>query len=257
MILNGKVVLITGGYGYLGQGIVKGLLSQGAVVVVLARDVQKFESLKTQVVVSAQLDLHFEYCDISSSVSFKTAFMHCQEKFGRINAVINNAFFSKGQNPEVLTDEDWTYGLSGTLSSVFKSIREIIPLMKEKGGSIINVSSMYGIVAPDFEAYRNAPDSLNPPHYGAAKAGILQLTRYYASYLGKYNIRVNAVTPGPFPSPEVQKDKAFVEELKKRTLLGRIGVPEDLTGVFVLLVSDYSGFITGQNFIVDGGWTAK
>jgi len=101
---------------------------------------------------------------------------------------------------------------------------------------------MYGMVAPDFEANRNVPASLNPPHYGAAKAGILQLTRYYASYLGKYNIWVNAVIPGSFPSPEVQKNKVFVVELKKRTLLGRIGIPEDLAGVFVLLESDYSRF---------------
>ncbi|HKB44766.1 MAG TPA: SDR family oxidoreductase, partial [Chitinophagaceae bacterium] len=100
-------------------------------------------------------------------------------------------------------------------------------------------------------------DSLNPPHYGAAKAGILQLTKYYASYLGSSGITVNCVTPGPFPSLEVQKNHKFIEKLSARTLLGRIGKPEDLAGAFVFLSSDAANFITGQNLVVDGGWTVK
>ncbi|MFT4848997.1 MAG: NAD(P)-dependent dehydrogenase (short-subunit alcohol dehydrogenase family), partial [Sediminicola sp.] len=123
--------------------------------------------------------------------------------------------------------------------------------------SIANVSSMYGLVAPDFDAYENCPQFLNPPHYGAAKAGVIQLSKYYASFLGKKGIRVNAVSPGPFPSSEVQKNDNFMKELSKRTLLNRIGLPHELAGVFVFLMSESSRFITGQNFVVDGGWTVR
>ena len=114
---------------------------------------------------------------------------------------------------------------------------------------------MYGMVAPDFSVYSESPNFLNPPNYGAAKAGVLQLTKYYASYLGKFNIQVNVVTPGPYPAEGTQQDKEFIKKLSTKTLLGRIGTPEDVAGVFVFLASEAAAFITGQNFIVDGGWT--
>jgi gluconate 5-dehydrogenase len=148
--------------------------------------------------------------------------------------------------------------LDGTLSSVFRVIKALIPIYKQQQkGKIINVSSMYGNVAPQFEVYTEYPEYLNPPHYGAAKAGVIQLTKYYASYLGQFNVQVNCVTPGPFPSPKVQGTQGFITELEKRTCLGRIGKPEELAGAFVFLASDASNFITGQNIVVDGGWTVK
>ena len=115
---------------------------------------------------------------------------------------------------------------------------------------------MYGVVAPDFSVYDDSPQFFNPPHYGAAKAGLVQLTKYYASYLGKYNINVNAVSPGPFPHDSVQKDVGFIKRLESKTALKRIGKPSDLGGIFVFLCSDASNYITGQNLMVDGGWTA-
>jgi gluconate 5-dehydrogenase len=175
----------------------------------------------------------------------------------RINAFINNAFYLKGNSPEEMTDNDFNNGIEGTLTTCFKSIKTLIPVMKNQGyGKIINVSSMYGVVAPDFSIYDNSPRFLNPPHYGAAKAGLVQLTKYYASYLGKYNINVNAVSPGPFPSDSVQKDVGFIKKLQSKTALKRIGKPSDLGGVFTFLCSDASNYITGQNIVVDGGWTS-
>ena len=114
---------------------------------------------------------------------------------------------------------------------------------------------MYGVVAPDFRVYDESPQFLNPPHYGAAKAGVIQLTKYYSSFLGRDNITVNAITPGPFPSSAVQEDSDFINHLKNKTALGRVGEPEDLAGAFVFLLSDAANYITGQNIIVDGGWT--
>lgn len=254
--LDYKTVLITGGYGFLGKAISESLLFHGAHVYILGRDKEKF--LETFKEINDKSNLFFEYCDVSSTDNIKNTFKKISDKTGKIDVLINNAFYSKGQSPEIMTDEEWETGIDGTLSNVFRCIRESIPYFKKNmGGKIINVASMYGVVAPQFEVYDEFPQFLNPPHYGAAKAGIIQLTKYYASYLGNLGINVNTVTPGPFPSKSVQKNVGFVDELKKKTCLNKIGSPEDLAGAFVFLASEASNFITGQNIIIDGGWTIK
>ncbi len=251
--LKGKVVIVTGGYSHLGKSITESLIFHNAIVYVLGRDKAKFEETLT-----SDSNLHFVTCDIESSNIIEESLKEVLAKEGRIDCIINNAFYCKSHSPEEILNEDFTYCLDGTLSSVFRLTKALIPLFKkQQKGKIINVSSMYGIVAPQFEVYNEYPEYLNPAHYGAAKAGVIQLTKYYASFLGKYNINVNCVTPGPFPNFKIQEKKGFVEELKKRTCLDRIGSPEDLAGTFVFLVSDASNFITGQNIIVDGGWTIK
>lgn len=254
--LDYKIVLVTGGYGFLGKAITESLLFHGAQVYVLGRDKDKF--LNSFKEIKDKSNLFFEYCDVSSTDEIKNTFKKINDKTGKIDVLINNAFYSEGQSPEIMTDEEWETGIDGTLNNVFRCIREIIPYFKETmRGKIINVSSMYGVVAPQFEVYDQFPQFLNPPHYGAAKAGIIQLTKYYASYLGNLGINVNTVTPGPFPSLSVQKSEDFLNELKKKTCLNKIGTPEDLAGVFVFLASEASNFITGQNIIIDGGWTIK
>lgn len=255
--LKGKVVVLTGGYGHLGKAIAESLIYHEAIVYVLGRDEEKFNAVFTHDLVNRE-QLNFTFCDISSAESIAKALEIVNAKEGAIDVVINNAFYSKGQSPELMTDEEWAYCIDGTLSSVFRVTRAIIPYYKKAGrGKIINVSSMYGVVAPQFEIYDDFPEYLNPPHYGAAKAGVIQLTKYYASFLGKFGVQVNAVTPGPFPSENVQKATGFVKELNQKTSLNRIGTPEDLAGAFIFLASDASNFVTGQNIIVDGGWTAK
>ena len=250
--LEGKVALVTGGYGHLGTAITKSLFEAGAIVYVLGRSQDKFsdafaENLQT---------IKFQYCDIADTQSIKKAFETISHEAGAIDVLVNNAFYSKGQNPEALTDEEWAYGMDGNLNSVYRCIREVVPYLKERGGRIVNVASMYGMVSPDFSVYEGSSAFLNPPHYGAAKAGVLQLTRYFACYLGKYNITVNAVTPGPFPSKNVQQDEKFIAQLERKNPLNRIGNPDDLKGAFVYLASDASAFMTGQNMVIDGGWTA-
>jgi NAD(P)-dependent dehydrogenase (short-subunit alcohol dehydrogenase family) len=255
--LADKVILITGGYGYLGKPITKALIYHGAKVFVLGREEKKFSEAFSDVEFDKDY-LGFEVCDIADSKSIKNAYQKISLTTGKIDALINNAFYSRGNSPENLSDDDWNFGIDGTLNSVFRCIREIIPYFKNAGsGKIVNVASMYGIVAPDFSIYDSAPQFLNPPHYGAAKAGIIQLTRYYASYLGNYGITVNAVTPGPFPSDGVQTNSEFINQLRNKTVLNRIGRPEDVAGAFVYLISNAADFVTGQNIIVDGGWTIK
>jgi gluconate 5-dehydrogenase len=254
--LTSKIVLITGGYGHLGKAVTESLLFHGAIVYVLGRDEKKFT--KSFLNNSNSGNIHFQYCDIENSASITNAFKIVHDKTERIDVLINNAYYNKGTSAEFMTDEEWGIGIDGTLNSVFRCMREILPYFKKaQKGKIINVSSMYGIVSPDFEVYENFQEFLNLPNYGAAKAGIIQLTKYYASYLGKIGININTITPGPFPSEKVQQSTKFIDELSRRTCLNRIGKPEDLGGAFVFLSSDASDFITGQNIIVDGGWTTK
>lgn len=251
---KGQNVIITGGYGHLGKAITLSLAAHGAKVYVLGRSADKFtESFKGS---KWKESIFFVHGDISSSESLGLAFEKVYQDAGNINGLINNAFYAKGQSPENMSRDDFNYTVDGTLTTVFESIKLILPYLAEQA-SIINVSSMYGVVAPDFDAYANCPEYLNPPHYGAAKAGVIQLTKYYASYLGKRGIRVNAISPGPFPSFTIQENEEFMRQLKERTLLNKYGLPAELAGIFVFLMSDSARFITGQNFFVDGGWNVR
>jgi len=252
--LKGRVVIVTGGYGHLGTGMTNRLLAYVANVIVAGRSIEKFKNKFS----SLSDKVTFEYCDISSSKSFKELFEKVYTKFSRIDAVVNNAHFIKGRFTEEISDEDWAATMEGVLGAVYKSIREVTPYLKaQKAGKIINISSMYGVVSPNFKLYEgeNCHQYTNPPHYGAAKAALIQLTKYYAVLLGRHNIQVNCITPGPFPKPEIQQNEEFIKRLQQSNPLGKIGEPENLVGPLVLLASKGSDFITGQNIIVDGGWT--
>lgn len=248
--LKGKVAVVTGGYGHLGRAMVNGLSDAGARVVVAGKDKTKFKK-----VFGGSRMVEFEKIDISSTPSIKSCFRNIIKKFGAIDVLVNNAIYRKGVSPEKMTDAEWNYGVDGVLGSVFRCIREIIPHMKKRGGNIINISSMYGVVSPDFRIYEYNPSSFSPPDYGAAKAGVIQLTKYYGVYLAQYKIRVNCITPGPFPAKEGQNAKRFAAALAAKTVVNRYGNPDDLKGPVVFLASDASSFITGHNLIVDGGWT--
>ncbi len=248
--LNDKNALITGGYGHLGKAIAKELLQAGAKTYVLGKEKAKFDKE------FSGTNAIFKKFDISDTEIIKSVFNEIFLADNKIDILINNAVYLKGNNPEAISDEDLAYSLDGTLSSVYKCIREVMPYMKKQNcGRIINIASMYGMVSPDFSIYKNG-EFLNPPQYGAAKAGVIQLTKYFASYLGDNGITVNCVSPGPFPNPQIQKHTDFIQQLSNKTMLKRIGEPKELAGIFVFLASDASSYITGQNIAVDGGWTA-
>ena len=251
---TGKNIAITGGYGHLGKAITLALAENEANVFVLARSKVKFDEAFYGL--SLKGSINFVETDISSDESLEQAFKGMNQRGVQIDGLINNAFYLRSQLPEAISREDFNFSLDGTLSSVFSCIKLAVKFLSPNA-SIINVCSMYGLVAPDFDIYNTHPQFLNPPHYGAAKAGVLQLSKYYAAYLGSKGIRVNAVSPGPFPSGVVLENEGFIDELSKHTLLNRIGTPEELAGVFVFLMSEASKYITGQNFIVDGGWTVR
>ena len=252
--LSGQTVLLTGGYGHLGQAIAAGLLTHGARVVVLGRSAEKFAAAFAE----PPATLHFLPCDVAATDSVQRAFRRSRELYGPPSVLINNAFYSRGQQPDALPDADFAFGLDGSAGAAYRCLREVLPYLRERGsGKIINVASMYGLVAPDFAAYDAHPQFLNPPHYGAGKAAIIQLTKYFASYLGPENIQVNCVSPGAFPSDKVREQEGFESELRRRIPLERVGEPQELAGAFVFLSSAASDFVTGHNLVVDGGWTIR
>lgn len=252
--LTGQTVLLTGGYGHLGRAIAAGLLAHGARVVVLGRSAESFAKAFGE----NPAELHFVFCDVAETASVRAAFRQSFDLYGPPSVLINNAFYSQGQQPDALPDADFALGLDGSVGAAYRGLREVLPYLRAAGGGkIINVASMYGVVAPDFGAYAHAPQFLNPPHYGAGKAAMIQLTKYFASYLGPENIQVNCVSPGAFPSDKVRENAGFEGELRRRIPLGRVGEPQDLAGAFVFLSSAASNFVTGHNLVVDGGWTIR
>lgn len=254
--LHDQVVLLTGGYGHLGRAVAAGLAAHGATVVVIGRQATGFTDAFGPD--AAASGIHFVEGDVADTASVQQALQTVKAQFGLPAVLINNATYGKGNQPEALTDEEFAATLDGALGSTYRCIREVLPYLRERGaGKIINVASMYGVVAPDFTAYEATPQFTNPPHYGAAKAGVIQLTKYFASYLAADNIQVNCVTPGAFPSAPVQQHPEFMRELERRIPLGRIGRPEDLAGAFVYLSSRAADFVTGHNLVVDGGWTIR
>ena len=250
--LENKTAIVTGGYGHLGAAMCRALASFGANVIVAGRSLEKFNSAFSE---EQKKRIKFVEIDITNDASIKNCFENIFKTYGSIDILINNAFTLKSAKPEKTSREEWNYSMDGLITGLHCCIREVLPFMENKNGKIINISSMYGMVSPDFEIYNEFPEFFNSAQYGAAKAAIIQLTKYYANYLAQRGIRVNCVSPGTFPSETVQEKKGFISKLENKVPLKRIGKPEDLSGTIVLLASDASSYITGQNISVDGGWT--
>lgn len=258
--LNDKTALVIGGSGYLGFEMSKALLLNGAKVIVASRKKEsykkKFEKIKTKLNIKHQLN--FLKLDITKTKSINLFYKHLKKKSdNKIDILINCAWRGKKNTLESISNKDWDHDIKVSFSSTFKITKKLLPLLKLSKGKIINIASVYGHVAPDYKIYSNKNLS-NPPSYGAAKAGIIQLTKYLASYLSPYGINANCISPGAFPFPEtIKKYPKFIKELKKKSVLGRIGKPKDLVGITILLCSDAGNYINGQNICVDGGWSIR
>jgi len=255
--LSGKVCVVTGGIGYIGSQFVEALLAHGGFVAVA--DIRESENRWNAGAAADIKNRKFFHCDVSSTESIRRCFQEVADYAGHIDVLVNCANYCKGHGEgsqiEYMSDEVFAYGVDGGVGTIFRATREVIPFMKERGGSIINIASMYGVVSPDPRIYGDNPQK-NPPNYGAGKAAVLQFTRHSGAHLACYGIRVNAITPGSFPNPANQDDVDFNTKLADKAMLGRFGHPGELAGACVLLASDASSFMTGSNITVDGGWTA-
>lgn len=251
--LTGRVALVSGASGRLGPAIVRALAGAGARVVAVARDEQRLRAAVGDV---PGVELHS--CDITSPEWAELVGTVAGEQ---LDVLVNNAHVGRGGSLALAAPEDYAeaFALAVTASSVaINAARPGLVASAAAGGpaSVINVSSMYGVVAPVPQLY-DTEKSRNPPAYGAAKAAMLQLTRYAAAELGPDRIRVNALVLGPFPGEAADPGAAALfERIAGRTMLGRLGEPADLAAPVLFLASPASGYVTGSTVTVDGGWTA-
>jgi len=253
--LQDKTVFITGGAGHLGTAMCEALAELGANIVIGSRDQEKSSSIAKALNEKFGVQASAVELDITDPDNVETALGLIEKKHGSLDILINNAWSGKKNSFESISIDDWRYDIEVCLNGVFYTVKKAFPYLKQSKGVIVNVASMYGHVAPDYRMYAGT-DHANPPSYGAAKAGVIQLTKYLASFLAPHSIRVNAISPGPFPFSSILNNAAFIGALEAKTMLNRIGNPEDLKGPIALLCSDAGGYITGQNICVDGGWTA-
>ncbi|HET6620741.1 MAG TPA: SDR family oxidoreductase [Dongiaceae bacterium] len=258
--LDGKVCLVTGGAGHLGAAMSTALAEAGGHVCVLGRTRAKLAGL-VQRLSDRGLSAEAIALDVTSAEDIRSLAADLDRRHGRLDVLVNNAHEGR---PGVMADSkaaDYAGAIGiavGAAAELVNAAGDLLCKAVTIGGdaSVINIASMYGMVSPDPRVYGQSGMN-NPPHYGAAKAALLQYTRYAAVHLAPQRIRVNAISPGAFP-PETtqQRDPAFAAALTRKVPMGRLGRPDDLAGAVVFLASSASRFVTGANLPVDGGWTA-
>ena len=252
--LPGKDIWVFGGAGYLGQATVSLLQTMGANVLCI-----DLEDRAEMFVQSASLGSAIipATLDVRNGIKTKQFIANQLSSRGVPHGLVNLTFTSTSKQLEDLEEKDIDDANHGSTTATLLIARDIGSAMaKEKRGSIILFSSIYGTVSPYPDAYEE-PLVKNPIEYGVGKAGIVQMTRYLAVHWGKENVRCNCISPGPFPNPEVQKAHPdFVKKLAQKSPMGRIGKSEEVAGTVAFLLSDAASYITGHNLLVDGGWTA-
>jgi len=264
-MLEGKTAIITGGAGILGRHFCSGLADAGANIAVVDINFEAANNLANDITERFGVKAVAFECDVASEASVKKMVESVQNEFGEIHILHNNAagksndldaFFAEFENYELA---QWKEIMGTNLDGMFLVAKHVGKVMKEqgKGGSIIQTSSIYGVMAPDQRIYEGSyylDRQINSPAiYSASKAGVIGLTKYLATYWAKEGIRVNAITPGGVESGQ---NDTFKNNYSARIPLGRMSQPEEMVGALIYLASDASSYVTGQNIIVDGGLNA-
>lgn len=247
--LKGKVAIVTGASSGLGVQFAKALARQGANVAIVARRLEKLESVKAEIEKLGVKCLALK-CDVSKSEEIKNTVSKVKEYFGTIDILVNNAGIGLVGPAEEQSDELWETMMSVNLNGVYYFSREVGKIMIEKKyGKIINIGSIHSTVA-----MKDLPITA----YCTTKGGLEMLTKALANEWAKYNITVNAIGPAYFPSEmteDVLENKDFLEYINSRCPMGRPGRDGELDGALIYFASDASSYTTGQLLTVDGGWT--
>jgi gluconate 5-dehydrogenase len=267
--LQGKVALLTGASGFLGRTFAETLLANGADLVAIGRPAKLSKQEQVWSEKYGPGRVHCYYVDMYDLEALAKSLDEIAQRHA-VDVLINNAhelapssgFNTPAGSLDQGTMDVWMRNLTAGVCWPALTVQKIGAGMKDRGrGSIINISTMYAVVAPRPTLYEGTT-FLNPPAYSASKAAMIAFTRYVASFWGRYGIRANAILPGPFSNTEdagpnsVQVGDPFIERLKANTCLGRIGRAGELAGALLFLASEASSYVTGQSIVVDGGWTA-
>lgn len=246
--LKNKVVLITGACGQLGTAICKAFVEAESFVIGL--------DLRTE---GTKINgVNYHKLDTTNKIKKQNMYEAIIKKYGTIDILVNNAGVSTFEDFEQRTEEAFDWVVNVNLKSVFFDIQTYVNLYDKynsKQGSIINIGSTFGVVSPDF---RNYTDLLrkNSEVYGATKAGVIQMTKYFSVHLADRNIRVNCVSPGGIFNPENPQGKDFQRNYNFRTPMKRMANAEEIVGTVLYLAGDSASYTTGQNIIIDGGFTS-
>jgi NAD(P)-dependent dehydrogenase (short-subunit alcohol dehydrogenase family) len=251
--LKDRIALVSGGAGPLfGSSISEALAEAGATIVVASRSRERNEAFAERMNKQGYT-VYPDQLDITDTASIQALSERVLDQFGRLDVLVNSAVVGRGGGFDEQTPEYWAYSAQGNMVGLFAMCKAFIPAMvRQGGGSIINISSIYGAVANDPTLYEGT-DMKQPPDYTFVKAGMINFTRYLANYFGKQGVRANCICPGGYFN---QQPGPFLHNYTKRVPIGRMLDNEDLKGAVVFLASDASRYVTGTALMVDGGWTS-
>lgn len=255
-MLKNKVVVVTGGAGLLGQAFIKAIAEEGGLAIIADINIDTAQQAKNAL--SKELNVQNIDCvklDITSKVSLSGCIESLNEKYGRIDALVNNAYPRNKNYGRDFFDVDYcdfVENLGLNLGGYFLTSQKFAQYFYKQGyGNIINIASIYGVVAPKFQVYEGTSMTM-PPEYAAIKSGLLHLTKYMAKYFKEKNIRVNAVSPGGL---EDEQPDSFLTAYKSFCLNKGMLDAGDVSGTLLYLLSDLSECLNGQNIVVDDGFT--
>lgn len=257
--LNGRPVVITGATGNLGKVMCHSLAELGAELILIDMHGSDFKQLKEELISKWHIDCSSYECDLEIEKDREKVIKEILSTYKNISCLINNAAFVGTSNLsgwvssfEEQSLETWRRAMEVNLTAVFHLSQALAPILKKSdGGNIINISSIYGVVPPRFDIYKNT-DMTTPVEYSAIKSALISLTKYMAKYFKGTNIRFNSVSLGGILNnqPEV-----FLKAYKSFCLDKGMLEPEDVNGLILFLLSDSSQYINGQNLIIDDGFT--
>ena len=246
--LKGKVVLVTGGAGLYGKCIVEALAEAEGTVVTASRSLENGRKLASELKAKG-LDVHALRVDQGDHDSVVSLKREVAEEFGGLDVFVNNAVARPMRRYADPLDA-WAESMRVNATGMFDLLREMADLIGESGGgTIVNISSMQGMFAPDFALYEGT-DMDSPPDYHFHKGGMIALTRYLARKLAPRHIRVNCISPGGLYAGQ---DPTFLERYNRKVPLGRMANHDDIKGVVVFLATEASSYLTGENLLMDGG----
>ncbi|MDP0561662.1 MAG: oxidoreductase [Candidatus Endonucleobacter sp. (ex Gigantidas childressi)] len=255
-MLNNQVVVITGGAGLIGQEFVKAIVEKGGIAVIADINEELGEQVKNDI--SKELNtknIDFIKLNITSKDSLQYCIQYLDNKYNKIDALVNNAYPRNENYANHFFDveyKDFVENVGLNLGGYFITSQQFAKFFQTQGyGNIINISSIYGVVAPKFEIYEDT-QMTTPVEYAAIKSGLIHLTKYMAKYFKGMNIKVNALSPGGVYNTQ---PKQFLKQYKNECLNKGMLDKDDLKGTLVYLLSDMSKYVNGQNIIIDDGFT--